>query len=135
MPYDTPEGLDNNYVLKLIKRALMREYPYIKDVTIDYNDIEKYRTIFLELSVDAFEMAEYYDVRPMSYVRGYINRKEPLSAVSPSVLFDITYEEGRDIIDRINDDIRSIVDNPAIPNELKNLNNRPFLVGGFVHKS
>ena len=37
MPYDTPEGLENNYILKLVKRTLMREYPYIKDVQIDYS--------------------------------------------------------------------------------------------------
>lgn len=134
MPYDTPEGLDDNYILKLVRKTLKKEYPYITDVQIDYNDIEKYRTIFLIIGIDLFKMAEYYDVRIMSYVRGYINRNEPFESVSPSVMFDIPYEEGRDIIDEINNTIRKIVDNPVVPKELKNLNNRSFLVGGFVHK-
>lgn len=131
MPYQTPEGLDNNYVLKLIKRILTDEYPYIKDVKIDYNDIEKYRTIFLILYVNPIEMSEYYETPFMKYVDGYIRRNEELDAVSPSIILDMSYEEGRDIGEEIDNKIKGIVNNPIIPNELKNLDHRTFGIGAF----
>jgi hypothetical protein len=131
MTYHTPEGLDNNYVLKLIKRALLKEYNYIKDVKIDYNDIEKYRTIFLNLYVNPIEMSEYYNVPLMKYVHGYLKRGEQLDAVSPSVILDMSYEDGRDILDEMGEIIRGICNSPAIPNELKNLGKRIFGIGGF----
>ena len=131
MPYVTPEGLEDSYVLKLIKRALLKEYPYIKDIKIDYNEIEKYRTIFIEMYINPIKMSEYYNVPLMNYVRGYMKRGEQLDAVSPSVILDMSYEDGRDILDEMGEIIRGICDSPAIPKELKNLDNRTFGIGGF----
>lgn len=133
MSYHTPEGLDNNYVLKLIKRALLKEYNYIKDVKIDYNEIEKYRTIFLEIYINPIKMSEHYNVPLMKYVHGYLKRGEQLDAVSPSVILDMSYEEGREILDEMDEIVRGICDSPAIPKELKNLGNAPrtFGIGGF----
>ena len=56
----TPEQLENNYEFKVVRRALMREYPWIKDVTFKPSELEKYNLIFLDLIVDPIKMGEAY---------------------------------------------------------------------------
>ena len=41
----TREQLENNYEYKVTKKALMREFPFVKDVFVkDDNDIDKWRS-------------------------------------------------------------------------------------------
>ncbi len=55
----TYEELMDNYEFKVSKKMLMREYPWIKDVTYkNPEDINKYNLIFIDIVVDPYELAE-----------------------------------------------------------------------------
>ena len=43
----TPEEIYNVYTFKLIKRILKKKFPWIKDVFVNQEDLDKYTRIFL----------------------------------------------------------------------------------------
>ena len=58
----TVEQLKESYMFRIIKRALMKQYPWIKDVEIDEKDFDDYKTIiFLRAYIDPYELGEQMD--------------------------------------------------------------------------
>ena len=129
----TPEELENNYEYKVVKRALMREYPWIKDVTFTPNELDQYNLIFLNLIVDPILMRDTYGYEFNPWVVGRIERGENYRGNYPSLLFDVTYEQGKDdIIDPLNDMIAQIHNSPAIPQDMRLPNGRTFQATTFI---
>lgn len=50
------QEIENTYEFKLIKRTLMRTYPWIKNVSIPDNYMDYSTTLFLDLDVDAYQL-------------------------------------------------------------------------------
>lgn len=129
----TPEQLENNYEYKVVKRALMREYPWIKDVTFTPNELDQYNLIFLNLIVDPIQMRDTYGYEFNPWLVGRIERGENYRGNYPSLLFDVSYEQGKeDIIDPLNDMIAQIHNSPAIPQDMRLPNGRTFQATTFV---
>jgi hypothetical protein len=61
----TREELENNYEYKVTKKALMREFPFIKDVFVkEDEEINKWSFgIFLDLIIDPFAFGHQYGFR------------------------------------------------------------------------
>lgn len=129
----TPEQLENNYEYKVVKRALMREYPWIKDVTFTPNELDQYNLIFLNLIVDPIQMRDTYGYGFNPWVVSRIERGENYRGNYPSLLFDVSYEQGKDdIIDPLNKMIEQIHKSPAIPEDMRLPKGRSFQATTFV---
>jgi len=129
----TPEELQNNYEYKVVRRALMREYPWIKDVTFDPEELDLYNLIFLNLIVDPAKMGEQYGWEMNTWVNRAYEEGQMYRGNYPSLLFKITYEVGRD---EINDPIirmfEEIHSSPALPEDMRLPRGRGFQVGSFI---
>lgn len=129
----TPEELENNYEYKVVKRALMREYPWIKDVTFDNDDLNKYNLIFLDLIVDPAEMGESYGYEMNSWVKSRVDRGENYHGTFPSLIFNVPFEQGKDEVSApIEIMIRDIHSSPALPQDLRLPRGRQFQVGAYI---
>jgi len=130
-PY-TEEELYNNYEFKVIKKALMREYPWIKDVTVTSENLNRYNLIFLDVDVDPIKLGEDIGLELTPWVkRAYENGKEYhamyLSLLFPGVENNATTYVTRDIEELIN----SVGKSPAFPSELRIKGGRRFAIGDF----
>jgi hypothetical protein len=129
----TQEDLENNYEYKVVKRALMREFPWIKDVTFDPEELDQYNLIFLRLIVDPIEMGEQYGWEMNRWSKGAWERGQKYSANYPSLLFNVTHEVGKDnVTNPLIKMLEQIHDSPALPEDMKLPKGRQFTVGSFI---
>jgi hypothetical protein len=116
----TKEELDNNYEYKITKRALMKEFPFIKDISPrDDEDINRWKySIYLEVVIDPYILGQIYGIPVWPYVTRSLQRGEPYWAPYLNTFFN-----NSDVIDRINKEmgntILTIRKSKALPDELK----------------
>ena len=129
----TPEQLENNYEYKVVKRALMKEYPWIKGVTFKPPELEKYNLIFLDLIVDPIQMGEYYGYNFNPWIKGRLDRGEYYSANFPSLIFDVPFERANlEVSKPIDNTFTQIHNSPALPQDLRLPSGRSFKVGSYM---
>jgi hypothetical protein len=129
----TPEQLENNYEYKVAKRALMREYPWIKDVTFKPSELEKYNLIFLDLIVDPIKMGEYYGYEFNPWIMGKLNRGEYYTGNFPSLIYDIPFERANSEVSKpIDNTLRQIHNSPALPEDMRLPKSRSLQVGAYI---
>lgn len=129
----TPDELRNNYEFKVVKRAIMKEFPYVLDVTFIDEDINKYNLIFLYLVIDPVKMGESFGWEINPWIKGIIGRGEKYSATFISLIFNIGYAQGRD---EVNEPILNLMNgihkSPALPEDLRLPEGREFNIGGYL---
>jgi len=130
----TYEQIIDNYEYKVVKRLLKKEYPWIKDVVVkdDNDEINKYNLIFLDVTIDPYELGRQEDWTVARYVG--INIKDNGEYWSPylSTFYkDTTWEEARPLQDGINKSLASIHTSPALPTDLRLPGTRKFQVGSW----
>ena len=127
------DDLRNNYEFKVVRRALIKQYPWIKDVTFDEDDLSKYNLIFLHIIVDPIEMGEAFGYELNPWIQGRIDRGEKYHGTFPSLIFNIPFEDGKsEVTDPIDDMIREIHNSPALPEDLRLGRGRQFQVGHYI---
>ena len=127
----TKEELENNYEYKITKRALMREFPFIKDIYAkDDDDINKWKySIYLELVIDPYILGQIYGIPVWNLVTRSLQRGEPYWAPYLGTFF--TDRDVTDTIDKdMGDTILAIHKSKALPDELKL--DRKLEVGTFI---
>ena len=133
--YISPQDLYRNYEYKVTVKALKREFPFIKDVRLDEEKINKYGLIFVDIYIDPYEMAKIYNLTPSESIISSIMRGEDYfngPVVTPSIYFKEGYADISPItnaIDRLIDDVH---DSNAIPMTMKMYHGRKLAVGGYV---
>ena len=116
----TKEELENNYEYKITKRAMMREFPFIKDIYAkDDEDINKWKyAIYLELVIDPYILGQIYGIPVWDIVTRSLKRGEDYWAP-----FLGTFFRDRDVTDTINRDLETLMNgihkSKALPDELK----------------
>jgi hypothetical protein len=115
----TPEELYDNYEYKVTVKALKREFPFIKDVRVREDQINKYGLIFVDIVIDPFEMAQTYGYNVSTWVKNELRRGQTHSSIAPSVFFDEPYSEVIKVGDMIEDLMRNIHNSNAIPDTMK----------------
>lgn len=119
----TREQLENNYEYKVTKKALMREFPFVKDVLVkDDNDIDKWvRHLYLDLIIDPFAFAHQYGFRVWGPVVNALKRGEDY--MSPYLSLFIGDSDRVELASPVNKAMEELMDgihkSPAIPHELK----------------
>jgi hypothetical protein len=125
----TPEELYDNYTFKLIKRALMREFPYIKNVFVGDFDLGRFNTIFLNFDFDPTIWGEMYDDPMKSWLKDFVDKGGYVDLSYPITATDMKYEEYQPIRKSIEKVISQVVNSDAVPRELKIQGDRPVAVG------
>ena len=125
----TPEELYDNYTFKLIKRALMREFPYIKNVFVGDFDLGKYNTIFLNFELDPTIWEEMYDDEFQGWLKGAMDDGKYVDLSYPITASYMTYDEYQPIKRKIEKVMSEVVNTDAVPREFKIQGNRPVAIG------
>lgn len=131
----TPEELYDNYEFKVTVKALKREFPFIKDVRIDEDKINRYGLIFIVLYIDPYQMAKIYNLTPSPYIIGSIMKGEDYF-IGPVIAPSVYFKEGRDEVKPITEAIDTLIDevhdSKAIPTTMKMPQGRKLAVEGYT---
>ena len=125
----TPEELYDNYTFKLIKRALMREFPYIKNVFVGDFDLGRFNTIFLNFDFDPTIWGEMYNDPMKSWLKDFADKGGYVDLSYPITSTDMKYEEYQPIRKSIEKVISQVANSEAVPRELKIQGDRPVAIG------
>jgi len=117
----TEQELYDNYTFKVVKRALMREFPFIKNVYVkDPATIDQYNSfIFLDVDINPYEMSHMYGLKVDRITDKYLRRGEPYWGPYLSLFVSGGVEETWPIKKAISDLMYSIQKSTAIPQEFK----------------
>jgi hypothetical protein len=126
--YSTEE-LYNNYTFKLIRRSLMREFPYIKNVFVNQSDLGKYNTIFLNFDYDPAIWGEMYDDPMVKWLRDLTDKGGYVDLSYPTTATNMGYEEYQPIKKSIEKVMSDVFNSDAVPQELKIQGQRPVAIG------
>ena len=125
----TTEELYDNYTFKLIRRALMKEFPYIKDVFVNPFDLGRFNTIFLNFDFDPTIWGELYDDPMKSWLKDFVDKGGYVDLSYPITATDMKYEEYQPIRKSIEKVISQVTNSEAVPRELKIQGDRPVSIG------
>jgi len=125
----TPEELNNNYTFRLIRRALMKEFPYIKDVFVNPFDLGKYNTIFLNFELDPAIWEQMYEDEFQGWVKKEMDAGKYIDISFPMTATNMTYDEYQPIKKRIERVMSEVIQSEAVPQELKIQGHRPVAIG------
>ena len=125
----TPEELYDNYTFKLIKRALMRDFPYIKNVFVGDFDLGKYNTIFLNFEFDPKIWEEMYDDEFQGWLKKEMDKGKYVDLSYPITASNMTYDEYQPIKRKIEKVMSDVANTDVVPRELKIQGNRPVAIG------
>jgi len=131
----SPEELYSNYEYKVTVKALKREFPFIKDVRIDEDNINRYGLIFIEIYIDPYQMAKIYNLTPSEFIMSSIMKGEDYfngPVITPSIYF----KEEQPVVKPITEAIDTLIDDVhksnAIPSTMKMFHGRKLAVGGYI---
>lgn len=128
----TEEELYNNYEFKVVKRAIIREFPWIKNVFVDPRELSSYNLIFLNFDCDPAMLAEQEGYTLTRTIQRAIDENLSYMAIYLSMFYtSVEYDTVGDITDEIIKLIKQISKSPALPQELKLLGGRSFGIGNF----
>ena len=125
----TTEELYDNYTFKLIRRALMREFPFIKDVFVNPFDLGKYNTIFLNFEFDPAIWEQMYDDEFQGWVKKELDKGKYIDMSFPMTATNMTYDEYQTIKKSIEKVMSEVIQSEAVPQELKIQGHRPVAIG------
>ena len=117
----TLEELYDNYEFKVTKRALMREFPFIKNVYMkDPANINRYESIiFLDVDINPYEFSQQYGLKLDKIADKYLRRGEPYWGPYLSMFVSGDIEDTWPIKTAIGELVNGIHNSLAIPQELK----------------
>jgi hypothetical protein len=128
----TYEQLIDNYEYKIAKKMLIREYPWIKDVVIREDEINKWNLIFLDVTIDPYELGRQEDWTVARYLDRSIREVgEYWSPYLSTFYSDVSWEDARPLQDSINKSLESIHTSPALPIDLRLPGTRKLQVGSW----
>lgn len=128
----TPEEINDNYEFKVVKKALMREFPWIKNVTVDENNLPKYNLIFLDFDIDPIKLGEEMGWELTPWVKRAYDEGKEYKAIYLSLFYNgVGYDETKDLTDDMTELMRSVGKSPAFPPDLRIKGDRKFSVGEF----
>jgi hypothetical protein len=125
----TTEELYDNYTFKLIKRALVREFPFIKNVFVNPFDLGKYNTIFLNFELDPKIWEEMYDDEFQGWIKKELDKGKYIDMSFPMTATNMTYDEYQTIKKSIEKVMSQVIQSDAVPGELKIQGHRPVAIG------
>ena len=127
----TVEELYDNYEFKVVKRAIMKEFPWITDVTVTQDNLDAYNTIFLDFEVDLPRLLETYGWEPYRSAQRAWDNNQYFHSMHLSLLGNVPFEEARPVASEIERLYKTISESPALPKDLRLKSGRRFSIGDF----
>ncbi len=115
----TPEDIYDVYAFKLIKRALKKRFPWIKDVFVRQEDLDLYTTIFLNFEFDPNEFSKAYGHETKEWIQELIDAGKYIDYSYPNLINDMEFDEYKIVRNDIRRTIQDVAENPALPDEFK----------------
>lgn len=128
----TPEQVINNYQFKISKRTLMREFPWMKDVSFYDDELNQYNLIFLNFIIDPIELGEEYGWEFNRWTKYIVEKNMKYSARYLSLIYDIPLNEGQVVSDKIERLLDEINNSSYIPTDLRLPAGRRFSLGHYI---
>lgn len=126
----TIDELYDNYQYKVIKKALMREYPWIKDVWVKQEELDKYNLIFLNIEIDPIMLGEERGWNLTPWVEEAFKTGKNYNGMYVSMFFQkVDYENTRDLQNELSVLANSVGKSPAFPKDLLLPGERNFTIG------
>ena len=123
------EQLYDNYTFKLLKRSLMREFPYIKNVFVNFFDLGRYNTIFLNFDFDPAIWEQMYNDPMVKWLKDVTDEGGYIDLSYPTTATDMAYDEYQPIKKSIQKVMSDVFNSEAVPKELKIQGQRPVAIG------
>lgn len=123
------EQLYDNYTFKLLRRALMREFPYIKNVFVNFFDLGRYNTIFLNFDFDPAIWGEMYNDPMVKWLKDVTDEGGYIDLSYPTTATNMEYDEYQPIKKSIEKVMSDVFNSEAVPKELKIQGQRPVAIG------
>ena len=128
----TQEEVENNYTYKIIRKVLMREFPWIKDVQVDVPGLEKFEyALFLDIYINPYELGGERGYSVARWIESSIRSNEDYYTSVITMYFDGSTNEMREITTEVNRTIEATQNSPAIPPDLRLPENKRFMVGSY----
>lgn len=128
----TLDELYNNYEFKVVKKVLMREYPWIKDVSVNPKDLDYYNIIFMNLDFDPIKLGEDKDWELSPWVKKAYDEGKYYHEMYLSLFYNkISFEDSDELKQELESLMNSVHNSPALPKDLKIEGERKFTVGDF----
>ena len=128
----TAQEIENNYTYKIVRKVLMREFPWIKDVQLDIPGLEKFEyVLFLDIYINPYELGEERGYNVARWIESAIRNKEDYYTSVITMYFDGSSEEMRAITTEVNDTIEATQNSPAIPQDMRLPEKKRFMVGSY----
>jgi len=129
----TAQELNDNYEYKITKRALIKEFPFVKDVSVKEEAINKWSTlIYIDLIIDPFAFAQQYGFRVWGPIINALKRGENYRF--PYISMFIGNDDRVDLASPVNKAMEELMygihKSPAIPHELKL--GKELMIGTFI---
>jgi hypothetical protein len=128
----TPEQLNDNYEYKVSKKIVMREFPWVKDISFDGDKINDYNLIFITLHMDPFELSNITGWPVSKWAIRDIEEGNRYWSPYLSTMMNISYEDAKPITKQIDDTLSSVHKSPAIPKDLRLPADRRLSIGNFT---
>jgi hypothetical protein len=129
----TAQELNDNYEYKITKRALIKEFPFIKDVSVKEEAINKWSTIiYIDLIIDPFAFTQQYGFRVWGPIINALKRGENYRF--PYISMFIGDDDRVDLASPVSKAMEELMygihKSPAIPHELKL--GKELMIGTFI---
>ena len=129
-PHMTLDQLYDNYQYKVIKKALMREYPWIKDVWVNEDDLNKYNLIFLNIEIDPVMLGEERGWTMAPWIKTAYKNGKNYNSMYISLFYDNdNVDNTRVLQNELSVLANSVGKSPAFPKDLLLPGNRTFTIG------
>jgi len=116
----TQEEVENNYTYKIVRKVLMREYPWIKDVQLDVPRLENFTyVIFLDIFIDPYELGKEQEWDVARWIDRSVEQGEQYESMSLSLFFVGSTEDMRELKKEVERTISDIQESPAIPPDMR----------------
>ena len=124
------EELNNNYEYKVMRKAVMREFPWVKDVTIfNPDNMNNYNILFVDLVINPIILQQEMEWPIMWYVPYTVERDGEMTGPFLGSFFKTSYREAQDLVNDIETLMKSVHNSPALPSELKIHDSRSWGIG------
>jgi hypothetical protein len=123
---NTKAEVESSPIFRIVKKATMRKYPWIKDMYIGSDeDIKKYQSMmFIDINIDAQQLAEERGWTLESWVNPDLQRRGFGRNYAHSVYLSIMYKpenstEAMALQTEVDNEIKRIQNSASIPDEYK----------------
>ena len=128
----TAQEIQDNFTYKIVRKVLLREFPWIKDVQLDLEGLEKFDyVIFLDVYINPYILGEERGFEVSHWIESSIRNKEDYSTSVITMYFNGSSDEMRAVTQELNDTILTTQDSPAIPVDLRLPEDKRFMVGSY----